>query len=198
MKSVGAWARSPPAIRLSVTLAGEEYPGVSAGDCRGMWGSPTRSCRASEVPADRGAAERLVWGAAHPVSGPGKRHLSIFRWNGRSGFAFLAVLRTFFPPNHPPPSVQLGEAAHLRQCAGSGPPRSLFFCLPPICSFLLQRPRLPSVQRQDAASAHAVPRQGCHLFRCLPQPNLARESREAGAGKEPAGISQQQQTKSNL
>lgn len=135
---MGAWARSPPAIGLSVMLAGEEYPDVSAGDCRGARGSPARSCRASGVPADRGAAERLVRGAAHPMSGPGKRHLSVFRRNGCSGFAFLGTLRTFFPPNHPPPSVPLGEAAHLHQCAGSGPPRSLF--LPPSSHLLLPPP----------------------------------------------------------
>lgn len=116
---MGSMQTVPMLMRLSIMLAGVKYPDICTGDCKGTWG-----CR------------EIMWGPAHQMSGPGKRHLSIFRWNGHSGYAFLGRFRTFSPINQLPPSFQLGENAHISQRVGS----PCVWCLLPPCSHLLPPP----------------------------------------------------------
>ena len=145
---MGVGARSPTSIRLQVTLTGEKYTDISAGDSEGTRGGPTWSCRASGAPASQEG-----W-CGEQASGPGKRLLSIFRWNGHSGFAAASWhAEDPSPTNQLAPLVRLGASAGLHQRAGSPP----WVCrLPPPGSHLLPAPPMaeaavcPAAGRSEA------------------------------------------------
>lgn len=132
-----------------------------------------------------------------PCTHRGRKHPSA-ALSGHSVFAaILWHARTLFP------QTTLGKPL-VHTSTQDYPPKPLVFAafLPPAAML----PSAPSSSeehshqrsRAGCCEPHAVPRQGCHLSCCLPQPHTAGEAGEDSVGKGPSGISQQRQSKSNL
>lgn len=128
------------------------------------------------------------WGRKHPRAA----------LLGHSGFAAISWhARTLFP------QTSLGKLLVHTSTQDYHPKPLVFAAFLPPAAMLPSAPSSSeehSHQRSPAGCCkpHAVPRQGCHLSRCLPQPHMAREGGEDSVGKGPSGISQQRQSKSNL